>query len=1840
MSFKASRAWTLTSGDGVKTVYVKFGDGAGNWSGVYSDTIILDTTGPTVTAVPPAGKYIAEQSITLTCSDASGSGCGNIYYSTDGSEPTRNSSRFSGTINISWSTTLKFFAVDLLDNSGPLQTAVYDIQGVALSAGNINVAKGETKQTVITLTALGGFNAPMNLSYAWQGNTPANATVSIAPAALTPTPAGAVATVTVAVGISAAAGNYNLIVTAAGGDITKAATIPVQVVEPATISTPTLPGGVKGGAYAAAIAVTGGVAPYTFTKVAGALPDGLTLNADGTFSGTPTVRGTFIFTVQVADSDGHTLTKEYSLRVYDPAYRKLVLETTSWEMLKNLTTGYAVSGWIYAKVLDDYDASVNVTSTATLDLSSTSPTGNFSLDGANWSDNMLSANIASGSSWSRFRYRDTSPGSHTIAAAGVPDTASANWQAASQAITVTLPDLSTATLNVSVTQNAVYGQGVIVSGDLKDVQAGTLLTQKTIYLVFTSPSGGKTPVYTTQTGSDGKYAYTAGMSVIDAAGSWSVQATFKDGNPIAYNDATATANFSITKADTRLVMLVDTKSISPTGTVTISGQLYSNTAVPVDLAGITIIIDLIEPNGAKVYSYTTATTDSLGHFSYTYTGQFGTIGSWNIRVRLAGTGNLNGVDSESQKVIVARSAGYAILIQGDYGGKDRNIYGASLDDIYKKLIKRSFETEDIYYLSYAATTHYPGIPTSGFTTKEKVRDAIKSQSEQIKSWAETRITAGGVAPLYIILIDHGSPGLFHVDQETVVPADQETITPDDLNEWVAALETNIQNNLHQPLPVIIVNGTCYSGSFIPKLSKAGRVIITSGAADEQTAQGPFTSGKTYGEYFVYYLFDYLAAGENLRDAFKDAAQLTHQYRECKGQVCGKNALNLNNGDDYRQHPLLDDNGDGEGSWMNVVGQEDGTLTAGLVLGLGTNPVTVKITEVMPTTTVLQGSTSVLAYLKTSDPAKTIASWIEVKNPSFVFPDSGGTGQVVMDLPKYTGTYNETALRWEYTIPPLDEAGAYTIYYYAAYYNVVDNESGVLPPVKGTLYVDTAANRAPAAFNLTGPADNAELNDAMMIFRWEKAADPDLDPVTYTLKIYDEETGSEIKRYELISREFFFMNATLEKQDDGITPLFTTGKYYSWKVEAVDSKGRSVEAPARRFRVIFTNAQTGIITGIVFSDIDYSKIATATIIATIGGVTTSIPVTDGSFALAASPGAVDMLGTAGGYQNVVKEDVVVRAGAVSTVSIAMTPTTNSSKLTVSKQGAGTVTSASFTINCGDVCEAIFNSGDMVTLTAAPASGYTFINWSGACSGAAASCAVTMDAAKTVTATFADVTLPTGSITVNGGAIFTKDAVVSLALSAIDTAGAVQMQFSNDNGTWSAAESFAEAKPWTLSSGDGMKTVYVRFRDGAGNLSQAYSDTVTLDGTAPAVTLGALPAFTNNPALIIGGTASDATSGMQSLQVNGQGATIGAGQAFSHPVTLVPGNNTIIVTATDKAGNVTTESRTVVLDQTSPVVSVNVPTGNNTTNMVGLTITGTSDEAATVTIALNGGSAQAAMMNGNAFSLPLTLAYGPNTIDITITDRAGNTSTMQRQVVYDNQNPSLAVTVPGQDVITNQGSFVLKGTVADLTAITMAVTEGANTYHPAVATGGAFEQALTLTMEKTYEITVTATDEAGNTVTARRNITYDRTPPAFTLNPPETPTYRTTQTLTGTREKGAEVTVACLTAFVGAVTYPTETSWSVTLSGFSAETNSLTLKARDSAGNETTINDAIMLTAVPGDINNDKKVDLLDAILALKIMSRIDLPPEVTIRKENSLNPNGMIGLGDVLYIMQHEAGLRP
>ena len=95
------------------------------------------------------------------------------------------------------------------------------------------------------------------------------------------------------------------------------------------------------------------------------------------------------------------------------------------------------------------------------------------------------------------------------------------------------------------------------------------------------------------------------------------------------------------------------------------------------------------------------------------------------------------------------------------------------------------------------------------------------------------------------------------------------------------------------------------------------------------------------------------------------------------------------------------------------------------------------------------------------------------------------------------------------------------------------------------------------------------------------------------------------------------------------------------------------------------------------------------------------------------------------------------GVVLSITAAFVKTMNDSHiLTVTKEGtgSGTVISSPSGIDCGTDCSEAYDYETVVTLTATADTGAEFSGWSGGgCSGTG-TCVVTMDADKTVTATF--------------------------------------------------------------------------------------------------------------------------------------------------------------------------------------------------------------------------------------------------------------------------------------------------------------------------------------------------------------------------------------------------------------------------------------------------------------------------------------------------------------------------
>src|SRR5512141_2102409 len=100
----------------------------------------------------------------------------------------------------------------------------------------------------------------------------------------------------------------------------KSLSIVIQPPPSPSVSTTSLPSGVRTQPYSATLSATGGEPPYTWSVTAGSLPAGVNLNGTtGALSGTPTATGTSTPTFTVTDSNTQTGSKQLSIVINPPS---------------------------------------------------------------------------------------------------------------------------------------------------------------------------------------------------------------------------------------------------------------------------------------------------------------------------------------------------------------------------------------------------------------------------------------------------------------------------------------------------------------------------------------------------------------------------------------------------------------------------------------------------------------------------------------------------------------------------------------------------------------------------------------------------------------------------------------------------------------------------------------------------------------------------------------------------------------------------------------------------------------------------------------------------------------------------------------------------------------------------------------------------------------------------------------------------------------------------------------------------------------------------------------------------------------------------------------------------------------------------------------------------------------------------------------------------------------------------------------------------------------------------------------------------------------------------------
>ncbi|WP_181393062.1 putative Ig domain-containing protein, partial [Stenotrophomonas sp. HMWF023] len=216
----------------------------------------------------------------------------------------------SGTVSAAGSFSIVASATDSSTGNGPFTTG----QGFTLTAG----------APTLSMTPAAG-NLPMNygvattINFASSGGTAPYSYALVAgslPVGVTLTSAGVLS------GTPTVPGNYNIAVrttdssTGAGAPFSLQQNYTIVVATPAiAIDPPSLTNGSAGVAYNAQLSSSGGVAPYSYALLSGALPIGISFTSAGALTGIPRSDGNFSMTVRSTDSNGQTASRVYTFTI-------------------------------------------------------------------------------------------------------------------------------------------------------------------------------------------------------------------------------------------------------------------------------------------------------------------------------------------------------------------------------------------------------------------------------------------------------------------------------------------------------------------------------------------------------------------------------------------------------------------------------------------------------------------------------------------------------------------------------------------------------------------------------------------------------------------------------------------------------------------------------------------------------------------------------------------------------------------------------------------------------------------------------------------------------------------------------------------------------------------------------------------------------------------------------------------------------------------------------------------------------------------------------------------------------------------------------------------------------------------------------------------------------------------------------------------------------------------------------------------------------------------------------------------------------------------------------------
>ncbi len=685
-------------------------------------------------------------------------------------------------------------------------------------------------------------------------------------------------------------------------------------------------------------------------------------------------------------------------------------------------------------------------------------------------------------------------------------------------------------VNLSLTELDISSQSIVLGEEITFL--GTIRTHNFIpvfgalvQLIIISPSG-RIEMEAENTTLDGVFDI---PFVPDEAGTWTVIASW-GGDAENNGSHSNSRDLTVEKAEVELTLSLSSKTVLTDRSIVVEGYLLPRPLNGFPKTGMTVFLNITGPDKNILFPLM---TESTGRFKSPDLHVFSLPGTWTLRAVFAGDDNYlsNITDAEELEVLLPEETGYAIIVQGKISNEEGIVsHKKSVETIYDILAEREIRSVNIKAFGYDLSEDIE----YEVSTKENIEQAISR-------WAASRINEVS-APLYIILIGHGSDGKFYIDPEY--------ISPSDLDEWISQLESDLAPYDFTRYPVYLLIGSCGSGSFIPDTSRTGRVIITSSAETENAYRGPIEdNNEREGSYFLSEFFKLAARGNSIEESFDLAVTQIETWTEDKSI---RNVFKYAYNDNAQQHPLIDDNGDGEGqNYTSPVESEDGSTQLSEFLGTSAPAEQLEFMSVSPQIILEPAEDPPELYAVFNDGLMLDNFWIEIKAPDYnplytteQYEKKNDFTRVVYDLENIEGNkfFFDAYGDYDFKRP-----GAHEIYYFA---KDLDSQR-ILPFFKSVVYRKLTFNFTPSNFNLLAPVDQSVQDGTVVMFDWETSTDF-FDPnITYSLFVSDNETFDTLVVKEDQIRESAFVL--------GLGAEFEDGRNYYWKVEAVDSYGEIRES---------------------------------------------------------------------------------------------------------------------------------------------------------------------------------------------------------------------------------------------------------------------------------------------------------------------------------------------------------------------------------------------------------------------------------------------------------------------------------------------------------------------------------------------------------------------------------------------------------------------------------------------------------------------------------------------------------